>query len=71
MDAFDQLPPPVRHWVAQAALPWSAASVHRVWAKSRAKGLTAEEALQRLSNAETKTLSRDRHSTAFILNSRT
>jgi hypothetical protein len=61
MDAFDELPAPARRWVTQAALPWSAVSVRRIWAKSRAKGLSAEEALLRLSNAEAKTLAQERH----------
>lgn len=69
MDAFDGLPAPVRQWVAQAALPWSPASVRRIWSKSRAKGLSAEEALQSLTHAEARTLARDRQSTVFKLNS--
>ncbi|UWQ93611.1 DUF6525 family protein (plasmid) [Aliisedimentitalea scapharcae] len=71
MDAFDGLPAPVRQWVARAALPWSPASVRRIWSKSRAKGLSAEEALQSLTLAEARTLARDRQSTAFKLNSMT
>ena len=70
MDAFDGLPPPVRQWVAQAALPWSPASVRRIWSKSRARGLSAEEALLSLNDAEAKTLARDRQSTAFKLGSK-
>jgi len=69
MVTFDGLPPPVRQWVAQAALPWSPASVRRIWSKSRAKGLSAEEALQSLTHAEARTLARDRQSTCFKLNS--
>jgi hypothetical protein len=71
MDAFDELPAPVRRWVTQAALPWSAASVRRVWAKSLAKGMSAEEALLRLSNAEAKTLAQDRYFSVHNLNPRT
>ena len=67
MDAFDGLPAPVRQWVAQAALPWSPASVRRIWSKSRARGLSAEEALLSLNDAEAKTLARDRQSAAFKL----
>lgn len=69
MEAFDGLPAPVRQWVAQAALPWSPTSVRRIWSRSRAKGLTAEEALQSLTQAEARTLARDRQSTGFKLNS--
>ena len=69
MDAFDGLPAPVRRWVAQATLPWSPASVRRIWSKSRAKGMSPEEALQSLSHAEARTLARDRESNASNLNS--
>jgi len=69
MDAFDGLPSPVRQWVAQAALPWSPASVRNIWSKSRAKGLSAEEALETLTNAEARMLARDRQSTHFKLKS--
>lgn len=71
MAAFDGLPAPLRQWVAQAALPWSPTSVQRIWSKSRAKGLSAEEALISLTQAEARTLARDRQSTASILNSMT
>jgi len=63
MAAFDGLPAPLRQWVSQAALPWSPASVRRIWTKSRAKGLSPEEALLSLSRAEAKALVRDRQYT--------
>ncbi len=63
MTAFDDLPPPLRQWLTQAVLPWSPASARRLWSKSRAKGLSPEEALASLSAAEAKTLARDRHTT--------
>lgn len=69
METFDGLPAPVRLWVAQAALPWSPASVRRIWSKSRAKGLSDDEALARLNQAEARTLARDRQSAVFKLNS--
>jgi len=62
MDAFDSLPAPVRQWVAQAALPWSPTSVRRIWSKSRAKGLSDDEALLSLAQAEARTLARDQQS---------
>ena len=71
MDAFDGLPAPVRQWVAQAALPWSPTSVRRIWSRSRARGLSDDEALQSLAQAEARTLARDRQSTAFKLHSMT
>jgi hypothetical protein len=63
MAAYDSLPAPVRHWLSEAALPWSPVSVRRIWSKSRAKGLSPEEALARLSRAEAQTLERDRAGT--------
>ncbi|MEL6240542.1 MAG: DUF6525 family protein [Pseudomonadota bacterium] len=71
MNDFDSLPAPVRQWVAQAALPWSPTSVRRIWSKSRAKGLSAEEALLSLHDAEVRALARDRQSTGFKLRSKT
>ena len=68
METFDGLPAPVRQWVTQAALPWSPASVRRIWSKSRAKGLSDDEALQTLAQAEARTLARDRQSIDFKLN---
>ncbi|WP_366944760.1 DUF6525 family protein [Planktotalea sp.] len=69
MQTYDCLPAPLRQWVAQAALPWSPASVRRIWSKSKAKGLSAEEALFSLNQAEALTLARDKQSTTFKLNS--
>ena len=68
MDAFDGLPQPVRRWVAQAALPWSPASVRRIWSKARARGLSDDEALLSLAQAEARTLARDRQCTTLKLN---
>jgi hypothetical protein len=34
MAAFDALPPALRHWLHDAALPWSPASARRVWARA-------------------------------------
>ena len=68
MDAFDGLPAPARQWVRQAALPWSPASVRRIWAKSRAKGLSDDETLETLSRAEARTLARERPSCPFKSN---
>ena len=71
MATFVGLPTPLRQWLSEAALPWSPASVRRIWSKSRAKGLSPEETLQSLSQAEARTLARDSQSTVFILNSQT
>lgn len=67
MRAFDGLPGPLRHWLSEAALPWSPASARRLWLKARAKGLTPEETLRSLSEAEARTLARDRQSMNFKL----
>jgi len=69
METFDALPAPVRQWMTHAALPWSPTSVRRIWSKSRARGLSDDEALALLARAETRTLARDRHATFFKLNS--
>jgi hypothetical protein len=34
MLAYDLLPPDLRRWLAEAVLPWSAASVRRAWRKA-------------------------------------
>ena len=52
MHEFDQLPKPLRKWLTEAILPWSTVSVRRVWCKSIRKGLSFEEALNVLDNAE-------------------
>jgi hypothetical protein len=60
MQAYDALPTPLRHWLSQAALPWSPTSAKRVWSRARAKGMSVEGALQTLERAESKTLARSR-----------
>ncbi|MEL6521243.1 MAG: DUF6525 family protein [Pseudomonadota bacterium] len=71
MAAFDGLPPPLRQWLSEAALPWSPNSARRIWSKSLAKGLSLEETLSALSQAEARTLARDRLSTEFKTNTQT
>jgi hypothetical protein len=71
MAAYDGLPAPLRQWLSEAALPWSPASVRRIWSKSKAKGMTPEETLLSLNQAEARTLAKDRHATSFKLNSPT
>ncbi|MBT6533908.1 MAG: hypothetical protein HOM03_13205, partial [Marinovum sp.] len=58
-------------WLSKATLPWSPASARRIWSKSLARGLTPEDTLLSLSQAEARTLARDRQSTASIINSQT
>ncbi|MEO1549525.1 MAG: DUF6525 family protein [Pseudomonadota bacterium] len=64
MAAYDGLPAPLRQWLSEASLPWSPASVRRIWLRSKAKGLTLEETQMTLSQVEARTLARDRQSMA-------
>lgn len=68
MHAYDALPGPLRHWLAQAALPWSPASARRVWTRARAKGASVEDALRSLARAEMKTLARDSNAAHHQIN---
>lgn len=58
MQTFDTLPPELRRWIADAALPWSPASCRRLWQAARQSGASIEEALRRLDHAETAALTR-------------
>lgn len=59
MAAYDRLPPDLRSWLAGAALPWSAASVLRIWQRALQETGCPQAARTRLSHAEAKTLARD------------
>ena len=59
MDAYDRLPRDLRLWLSEAALPWSPKSALRIWSKSRAEGLSAEEILAELARLEMRMLARD------------
>lgn len=61
MAAFDALPRPLRHWLAQAALPWSPASCRRLWAQAIARGASPADALAHLDRAQTRAMQRERH----------
>lgn len=59
MRAHDALPAPLRLWLKEAALPWSAESARRVWEREvRRSGV--EGALRRLAEVEAATLARER-----------
>jgi hypothetical protein len=60
MQVFDRLPPDLRRWMTQAALPWSPASCLALWRKALAEHGSTEAALARLRNAEAALLSRER-----------
>ena len=64
MQSFDALPAPVRRWLSEAALPWSPASARRMWCRAKARGLSVEQALRMLSEAEHRMLARDAQSIA-------
>ena len=59
MAAYDRLPPDLRSWLAGAALPWSAASVLRVWQRALHETGCPEAAKARMTRAEARTLARD------------
>lgn len=59
MRDHDALPPPLRQWATAAALPWSARSLRRAFARALAVTGCPKAALVRLSRAEAATLSRD------------
>lgn len=63
MRAYDDLPAPLRGWIAQAVLPWSPSSCLRIWRRAQRRGDAPEVILARLDRAEALTLSRDRLST--------
>ena len=58
MRSFAALPPPLRRWLREAALPWSPASARKLWHRATARGLTTEDALAALTRAELRTLQR-------------
>ncbi|MEM6376327.1 MAG: DUF6525 family protein [Pseudomonadota bacterium] len=60
LQVYDALPAPLRHWLAEASLPWSPISAKRIWARALAQGLSEDEALDCLRRAEAATLARDR-----------
>lgn len=60
LDAYDRLPAPLRHWLAQAALPWSVRSAQRLWQRALAEsGGDVTHALARLDAAEARQLARE------------
>lgn len=60
MQRFDRLPPALRRWLAQAALPWSPRSAQRAWQRSLTlSGGDPDAALARMTEIERKQLARD------------
>ncbi|RQP05640.1 MAG: hypothetical protein D1H97_11315 [Paracoccus sp. BP8] len=57
---YDRLPPELRRWLAQAALPWSPVSALRLWQKLMAETAgNAEAVCRRLDLIEARMLMRD------------
>ena len=63
MRVYDRLPPDLRRWMAEAALPWSPASCLALWRRALAEGGSTEAALARLRQAEAAMLARERMQT--------
>ncbi|MCC5984307.1 MAG: hypothetical protein JJU42_08080 [Rhodobacteraceae bacterium] len=59
MARFDRLPSELRAWLHQAALPWSAASAHRLWRRALARHGDPAMARAALERAEARMLARD------------
>lgn len=59
MREYDALPQPLRHWVAQAALPWSPTSCLTIWRRTLNTGGGPDEAITRLNRAEAAMLARN------------
>ncbi|MEB8386527.1 DUF6525 family protein [Rhodobacteraceae bacterium KMM 6894] len=59
MRAFDALPPPLRRWLSEAALPWSPKSCRRIWQRARQDGETVEAVIARLDRAQAACLTRE------------
>nr|WP_256386762.1 DUF6525 family protein [Ruegeria sp. EL01] len=58
MHAYDRLPSTLRHWLAEACLPWSPASALKIWEKAGGDR-NPEAALARLDTIERSMLRRD------------
>ena len=59
MREFDRLPPILRSWVSQAALPWRPRSVLRAYNSALAKTGDQRRALEELRRLEAAQLARD------------
>lgn len=60
MAEYDRLPPVLRHWLAQAALPWSPTSARRAWRKAMRRALWREKvALRLMDEIEAERLAQD------------
>ncbi|MCV2894743.1 DUF6525 family protein [Lentibacter sp. XHP0401] len=58
MQTYDTLPPPLRHWLANAAMPWSPASCKKIWRRAKARGEPVHAILDKLDRSEKATLAK-------------
>jgi hypothetical protein len=58
MAEFDRLPPALRRWLHEAALPWSAGSAQRIWRQALQETGCESAALARLERVQEMTLRR-------------
>lgn len=60
MQHYDSLPPDLRRWLAQAALPWSPRSLRKLWSRFSVECAGDIRAIyRRLDQAEARALARD------------
>ncbi|WP_338092597.1 DUF6525 family protein [Salipiger mangrovisoli] len=59
MAAYDRLPPELRAWLAQAALPWSPRSALRAWRAALRRSGCCKAAAERLNAIEARQLARE------------
>ena len=60
MRDFDRLPPALRRWLSEAALPWSARSVRAAWLRAlRESGGCERRARMRMDEVEARLIARD------------
>jgi Family of unknown function (DUF6525) len=59
MRAHDRLPPELRRWASQAALPWTSRSLRRAWERALQQTSCRVAALDRLNAIEAATLARE------------
>ena len=59
MQVYDRLPPELRDWMAQAALPWSPTSCLRLWRRAVSEEGCVLRARQRMERAEQAMLARE------------
>ena len=60
MREFDRLPPELRAWLSEAALPWRPKSVQRAYDRALARTGDTHRALEALAHLEAQQLAKDR-----------